>query len=74
MSAAEERAARKELSATERKLDRLAERIASLHARMAGHDHSDYSGLAALDAELKAAEAETEELETHWLELSERAG
>jgi hypothetical protein len=30
--------------------------------------------LAALDAELKAAEAETEELETHWLELSERAG
>ena len=74
VSAAEERAARKELSATERKLDRVAERIASLHARMAGHDHSDYSGLAALDAELKAAEAETEELETHWLELSERAG
>ena len=73
-SAADERAARKELSATERKLDKLAERIAKLHERMAGHDHSDYAGLAALDAELKAAQAETEELETRWLELSELAG
>ena len=74
VSAAEERAARKELGATERKLDRLAERIEKLHELMAGHDHSDYAGLAALDAELKAAEAETEALETHWLELSELAG
>ena len=41
---------------------------------MAGHDHSDYAGLAALDADVKAAEAETEALETQWLELSELAG
>ena len=38
------------------------------------HDHSDYAGLAALDADVKAAEAETEALETQWLELSELAG
>jgi ATPase subunit of ABC transporter with duplicated ATPase domains len=73
-SAAEARAARKELDATERKIDRLARRIEKIHELMAHHDHGDYAGLAALDAELKAAEAETEELETHWLELSELAG
>ena len=73
-SAAEERAARKELSATERKLDRLAQRIDTLHQQMADHDHTDYPGLARLDSELKAAEVETEQLETRWLELSELAG
>ena len=36
---------RKELTATERKLARMAEQIAALHAEMAGHDHSDYAGL-----------------------------
>ena len=73
-SAAEARAARKELDAIERKIERLARHIDTLHERMAGHDHSDYAGLAALDADVKAAEAETEALETQWLELSELAG
>jgi len=41
---------------------------------MAAHDHSDYAGLAKLDAEVRAAQAETAELETRWLELSELAG
>ena len=72
-SAAEVRAARKELSATERKLDRLAERVVGLHQRLATHDHSDYPGLARLDVELKAAEAEITDLEERWLELSELA-
>jgi len=72
-SAAQVRAARKELAATERRLDRLAATVAGLHERMAGHDHADYAGLAALDAEVKAAEAEIDECEERWLELSELA-
>jgi ABC transport system ATP-binding/permease protein len=66
-----DRAARKELIATERKLERLAQKIAEIHERMAAHAHSDYEGLGLLDSELRAAEAQTEELEERWLELSE---
>ena len=73
-AAAEERAARKELGATERKLDRLAKEIAALHVRMADHDHSDYTGLANLDAQLRAVEGEVAELEERWFALSEVAG
>ncbi|SNQ51596.1 putative ABC transporter ATP-binding protein [Frankia canadensis] len=73
-SAAEERAARKELSATERKLDRLSERIAAIHERMAAHDQSDYTGLGRLTDELREAEAQTSALEARWFELTEIAG
>ncbi len=73
-SGAEERAARKELGATERKLERLAERIAGIHARMAAHDQSDYEGIGRLNDELRDAEAETATLEERWFELSEIAG
>ena len=71
---AEERAARKELGATERKLDRLAQQIAALHVRMADHDHSDYAGLAHLDEQLRAVEREVAQLEERWFTLSEAAG
>ena len=73
-SSAEERAARKELSATERKLERLAERISGIHDRMATHDQTDYKGLDRLNDELREAEAENEALEERWFELSELAG
>jgi hypothetical protein len=63
--------ARKELSAVERKLAKLAEQIAAVHTTMAGHDQSDYAGLGALTARLRALEAENDELEERWLELSE---
>ena len=72
-SAAELRAARKELTLTERTLDRLAQRVVGLHQRLAVHDHADYPGLAALDAELKAVEVAIGEAEERWLELSELA-
>src|SRR5690625_2571063 len=45
VSAAQQRAARKELAATERKLNRIAEQIAAVHQRLADHDQSDYTGL-----------------------------
>jgi len=73
-SAAEQRAAAKALQATERKLERLGERVESLHARMATHDPSDYVGLGRLHDELRDLEVEVAELEDVWLELSEQAG
>ena len=71
LSGAEERAARKELAAAERKLERLAERVAAVHGRMAEHDQSDYEGLGRLSEELRAVEAEQAALEERWFELSE---
>jgi ABC transport system ATP-binding/permease protein len=74
LSGAGERAARKELGAAERKLERLAERIADIHERMAGHDQSDYEGLGRLSEELRGVEAEQSALEERWFELSELVG
>ncbi|MFT4306150.1 MAG: ABC-F family ATP-binding cassette domain-containing protein [Microbacterium sp.] len=74
LSGADERAARKELAAAERRLERLAERIAGIHERMAAHDQSDYAGLGRLNDELRDAEAETTSVEERWFELSEILG
>jgi ATPase subunit of ABC transporter with duplicated ATPase domains len=71
LSGAPRRAAEKELSATDRRLEKLAAEIATVHERMARHDQGDYVGLGALGDELRALEASVAELETRWLELSE---
>ena len=73
-SAAEQRAMAKALQATERKLERLGQRVEAMHVRMAGHDPADYLGLGRLHDELRDLEAEVAELEDTWLELSEQAG
>ncbi|MDX6319279.1 MAG: transport system ATP-binding/permease protein [Nocardioidaceae bacterium] len=72
-SSAEMRAARKELTATERKLERLAERINTIHRQLTEHDQSDYVGVSRCGEELREAEAEQATLEDHWLGLSELA-
>ncbi|HIW63761.1 MAG TPA: ABC-F family ATP-binding cassette domain-containing protein [Candidatus Stackebrandtia excrementipullorum] len=72
-SAAEQRAARKELAATERRLDRVTKQIAGLHDKIAAHDQGDYLGLGKLTDELKALEGQVTELEDRWLELSDQA-
>ncbi|WOF24330.1 ABC-F family ATP-binding cassette domain-containing protein [Microbacterium betulae] len=74
LSGADLRAAQKELAAAERKLERLGSDIAKVHARMAVHDQSDYEGLGALSAEIRALEQQTSDLEERWLELSEEIG
>lgn len=71
---AEVHAARKELAATERRLDRLSAQVADVHERMAAHDPSDYEGLAALTEELRTLEGQVAEFEERWLELSEQVG
>ncbi len=68
---AAERALRKELSATERRIERLGGEIEALHTKMADADPGDYAGLQRLSEKVQAHEAEVAELEDRWLELSE---
>jgi ABC transport system ATP-binding/permease protein len=72
LAGAERRAAEKELAAVERRMEKVAALTVGLHDRMADHDQSDYVGLGALGDELAALGVENDDLETRWLELSER--
>lgn len=72
LSGADRRTAEKEVSAIDRRLQKLVKQIATTHEKMATHDQNDYDGFLALNAALRAAEAETSELELRWLELSEQ--
>ncbi|WP_033288165.1 ABC-F family ATP-binding cassette domain-containing protein [Amycolatopsis jejuensis] len=69
-SAAEIRAAQKELGRLERKLDQLAKREEKLHAALA-EAATDPEKLIDLGAELKAVHAEKDDVEARWLETSE---
>ncbi|KAK1181663.1 ABC-F family ATP-binding cassette domain-containing protein [Streptomyces sp. NBS 14/10] len=69
-SAAEQRAAKKELQKIERRLDRIGEQETELHERIAEHA-TDFEKVAELDARLRELTGEREELETRWLELAE---
>jgi ABC transport system ATP-binding/permease protein len=70
--AATVRAARKELARLERQLDRVRDREARLHDRMAA-EATDHERVLALDADLRALAAERSTLEERWLELAETA-
>ena len=74
LSGAEKRNAEKELAAAGRKMEKLASSIASIHERMAVHDHNDFAGLSMLMDETAALESELAVLETRWLELTELLG
>ncbi|MGP9683089.1 ABC-F family ATP-binding cassette domain-containing protein [Brachybacterium sp. AOP3-A1-3] len=69
---AEAHAARKELSATERRMEKLMGQTKKLHEKLAAHDQSDYQGLQSITEEVRAIESEVEGLEERWLELSEQ--
>ena len=71
LAGAERRAAEKELSSIDRRLEKLQAQIAEQHERLARHDQSDYLGLGTLGDELAGLEASVAELETRWLEVSE---
>ncbi|MFG1610711.1 ABC-F family ATP-binding cassette domain-containing protein [Actinoplanes sp. NPDC049265] len=71
MSAAEARAAKKDLSRLERQLAKLEDRIAKINEGLAEHGH-DYERVIELDGQLKAVQAERAETEEAWLELAER--
>ena len=63
-----------ELTATERRMEKLSSEVERLHERIAAHDQSDFEGLGVITQELNAVEAELAELEERWLELSELVG
>ncbi|GAA0258330.1 ABC-F family ATP-binding cassette domain-containing protein [Cryptosporangium japonicum] len=69
-SAADQRAAKKELSRLERQISKLEERERKLHDRLA-ENATDFAKVAELDAELRTLQAEREAAEESWLELSE---
>ena len=71
LSGAERRAAQKEISAIERRLERVSGSIETVHRRLAEHDQSDYDGLQRRTDELRELEAEVAQLEERWLELYE---
>ncbi|GAA1917335.1 ABC-F family ATP-binding cassette domain-containing protein [Streptantibioticus ferralitis] len=69
-SAADARAAKKELQRIERQLDKIGEKEAKLHAQIADNP-TDFENVAKLDAELRGLRDEREELEMRWLELAD---
>ncbi|MEU0086156.1 ABC-F family ATP-binding cassette domain-containing protein [Streptomyces sp. NPDC006274] len=71
-SAADSRAAKKELQRIERRLDKVSDKESRLHAQIA-ENATDFGKVAKLDAELRELVGEREELETRWLELAEDA-
>jgi ATP-binding cassette subfamily F protein uup len=71
-SAADARAAKKELQRIERQLDKVSDKETKLHAQIADNA-TDFEKVAKLDAELRELAAEREELEMRWLELAEDA-
>ncbi|AWB89814.1 ABC-F family ATP-binding cassette domain-containing protein [Salinibacterium hongtaonis] len=71
LGGAELRNAQKELASINRKLEKASQKIADVHARMAAHDQNDYTGLGELSAEISALDAQTAELESRWLVLTD---
>ena len=71
ISGAQRRTAEKELASADRRLVRLAERIAAKHSELAEHDQADHVGITKLTAELRALESEVAATESRWMELSE---
>ncbi|TSI14170.1 ABC-F family ATP-binding cassette domain-containing protein [Brevibacterium aurantiacum] len=71
LSGAEARAAKKEVSSIERRMDKLSKRIARAHDEMADHDQTDFEGLQRLTSSLQELKDEMTELEERWLEANE---
>ena len=74
LSNAERRALKKRFDSLTRRLEKVSERPEQLKRELPTIDPTDYQALLDKQAEIAAAEAELEELETEWLELSERLG
>ena len=70
--AGDSRAARKELSRIERRLEKITTAEQRLHDQLAMHA-TDHEKVQAFDAELRALAAERSELEDQWLFLADAA-
>lgn len=72
VSAADARAAKKELQKIERQLDKISDKESRLHAQIADNA-TDFGKVAKMDADLRELATEREELEMRWLELADEA-
>ena len=50
---------------------KLSEQVNAKHVALAEHDQSDHAGVTRLTRELRELEAERDDKENRWLELSE---
>ncbi len=74
LSGAEARAARKELQAAERRIEKLTSQVDSARTALADHDQSDYRGLGEKMRQISELEAEIAQLEERWFELTDQLG
>lgn len=72
LTGADLRAAQKEATALERRLEKLEARIAAARTALADHDQSDYVGLGDEMARIGTLESERDEIEARWFELTEQ--
>jgi ATP-binding cassette subfamily F protein uup len=74
LTGAKRHQAEKELSSLERRVDKLTKQIQQLHEHMADHDQSDFAGLQELTEKMQTLQAESDEVEERWMEISELLG
>ncbi len=74
LTRAEEYRLKKQLSSLERRMETQRAKIEEHRAQMLEVDPTDYVGLEEQQAKIDAAQDALDELETEWLELSERLG
>ncbi|MBV7433247.1 ABC-F family ATP-binding cassette domain-containing protein [Dermabacteraceae bacterium TAE3-ERU5] len=74
LSGAQRRSAEKELSAAERRMEKLSAQIEKANTAMADIDPSDFTALQQAAAKVREMEDEVASLEERWLELSEQLG
>ena len=74
LSNAERQRLRREVSSLERKMDARRSEVEALRAGMADVDPTDYAALGAQQQKIEDKQAELDDLETAWLEASEKLG
>ncbi|MFY9714494.1 MAG: ABC-F family ATP-binding cassette domain-containing protein [Microbacterium sp.] len=68
------RTAQKEISALERRIQKLTQQVNAAKQALAEHDQGDYEGLGVKMKAISEQQAEIEELELRWFELTEQIG
>ena len=74
LSGGEQRALRKAMQSSERKIETLKAKIADVHTQMTKVDPSDYLKLGDMQKEIKEYEAQIEAHEEEWMEAAEALG
>ena len=74
LSRSDEYRLRKQLSSVERKMETQRARIEDLHAKMSALPPTDFIALGREQEKVDAAQAQLDDLEMEWLELSEQLG